>query len=644
MEQIEADVLNLHKGLKFVHINARSSYNKLHEIYSKYKECDVIVITETWLNVAIPEAAVSLEGFRLIRQDRYKLDLRKGGGICIYVRDACTFEHLDIYSAVTDNYEVLSIKIKFENIRPCYVCGVYRPPKGKPKELLDRLSRILENVDLLRNEVYILGDMNIDYLCDATLKRLQVKNFESRFNIKQIIDIATRVTETTAKVLDWIYTNSDHIANSGTINHNMSDHYPVFIVRKKTRNKIVKKTVVGRSYLRYITEVFQQKLDNKDWTNFDTESDDPSALWEIFENHVTIVLNEVCPMKHLTVPENKPKWLNNDILLLMRKRDKMYKEARRKKDSHSWRKAHFLRNRVEMMIKNYKKEKIQENLHRNRTNPRKFWDSIKEIWPKTGGTSVHSLTGNNENEIIQGDHLAEHINSYFANIGKTLADKIRTNNVSSSPKLYHTALNNHNDNIMSIPITHEEFLNILNDIDINKSSAIDNIRSMVLIDSFRSQLDRVIRIYNGSLTRCIFPTCWKKGTVIPLPKISHPKTASDMRPITLLPLPGKIMERIISNRLKDYLDVHNILTDKQHGFRKGRSTLSAIVEFLNTIYNNVNDNYDSFIIYLDLKKAFDTVSHSLLLTKLGRLGLEPRTVSWFSSYLTNRVQRTRIND
>ena len=105
-----------------------------------------------------------------------------------------------------------------------------------------------------------------------------------------------------------------------------------------------------------------------------------------------------------------------------------------------------------------------------------------------------------------------------------------------------------------------------------------------------------------------------------------------------------MLEHIISKRLKSFLHDNNILTDKQHGFRKGRSTLSAIIEFLNIIYNNVNDNFDSYIIYLDLKKAFDTVSHNLLLNKLVRLGLMPRTVSWFDSYLLDRVQRTKIND
>ena len=114
--------------------------------------------------------------------------------------------------------------------------------------------------------------------------------------------------------------------------------------------------------------------------------------------------------------------------------------------------------------------------------------------------------------------------------------------------------------------------------------------------------------------------------------------------IALLPLPGKILEHIISKRLKNYLNLYDILTDRQHGFRKGHSTLLAIMEFLHVIYSTVNNNCDTYIIYLDLKKAFDTVSHDLLLCKLGNIGLHLNTANWFRSYLSGRIFRTRIND
>ena len=643
MNHIESNTLASEKGLKFVHVNARSMYHKLSEIQAHYEFCDVIIITETWLNASIPDAALGIPGFRLIRQDRNKIDDKKGGGVCIYIKTTCTIEQLPHISEVTDDFELLGIKAKFPNIKPCYILGIYRPPKGKAIKLFDKLSNVLGGLDLSRNEFVSLGDMNIDYNSTAALRKLHIKHFESRFGVRQLIATTTRSTQTTATLLDWIFVNTEYISCSGTINHNLSDHFPIFFVRKKKRNKIAKKTVSGRSYLRYDTEVFSNIFTNKDWSKFDNCCSDPNKLWEIFQNHITETLDTICPIKELTVPEHKPRWLSNEILLLMRKRDKAYKVARKKKDDVSWRKAHFLRNRVGMMIKGYKKEKIQSELNINRANPKKFWNNIREIWPKEISTEVHSLKEEDGPDLYEGDELADHVNKYFANIGLKLANNISSHLHDIKP-LYHTVQNFTRDEILSVAITEDELLQIIKKIDVNKSSAIENIRSAVIIDAFKSQLVRVVRMYNGSLTRCSFPTSWKEGTIIPLAKTSAPQTAGDMRPIALLPLPGKIMEHIVSIRLKAYLEEFNILTDEQHGFRKGRSTLSAIVEFLHTIYKNVNVNKDSYIIYLDLKKAFDTVSHELLLNKLKNIGLENNTINWFSCYLKNRTQRTRMND
>ena len=141
-----------------------------------------------------------------------------------------------------------------------------------------------------------------------------------------------------------------------------------------------------------------------------------------------------------------------------------------------------------------------------------------------------------------------------------------------------------------------------------------------------------------------FPEAWKRSIVVPLPKIKTPKYASDMRPISLIPLPGKIMEHLISFRFKDYLDRHNILTSRQHGFRKSHSTITAMTSLLHNIYKNLNIKRETYLVYLDLRKAFDTVSHVILTDKLGNIGLDSRTVAWFSSYLTNRSQYVKFNN
>ena len=353
----------------------------------------------------------------------------------------------------------------------------------------------------------------------------------------------------------------------------------------------------------------------------------------------------ICPIRNLIVPESKPDWLTNDIVQLMRRRDKMYKEARRKKDPVLWRKATFLRNRVEMVIKTFKREKIKSELEQNRDNPKRFWGNINSLIGKKDNVSVQRLNSENGDEVYEGPQLAEHINNYFAEIGSRLAtDIIESYGINPEQVQFQGPSNINSDNITNREITTIDLENFFKKVNVNKSSAIPDIKTQVMVHAYKHQSERVVRMYNGSLTQCTFPLKWKKATIVPLPKVANPKTVSDMRPISLLPFPGKIMEMIVSHRLKSYLDANKLLSKKQHGFRKKKSTLSAIVEFLHDVYRDQSLMQETYVVFLDLKKAFDTVSHKILLNKLKHLGLDQNSINWFQSYLQNRTQRTVINN
>ena len=135
---------------------------------------------------------------------------------------------------------------------------------------------------------------------------------------------------------------------------------------------------------------------------------------------------------------------------------------------------------------------------------------------------------------------------------------------------------------------------------------------------------------------------WKLGTIIPLPKKANSEDVTDLCPISLLPVPGKILERLVCTRLNNYLERQAHLTQAQHGYRKGRSTLTSITKFLNDVYSNANEKLPTHAVFLDLRKAFDTVSHSHLIDKLSSLDLNIPTLNWFSSYLSNRYQCIKL--
>ena len=276
------------KGVKMVHINARSLLNKLNDIAINLDFCDIIVITETWLMRSVPTPAITIDRFSVVRHDRDTSRTKKGGGICIYIKNTFTFTILFFFGLISPDIEIIGVKVKIKHIKPCYVFCTYRPPSGNMKNFIEQVKLTLNTFDFTRSELFILGDYTYNSI--ALTRKLKIKNIESKFNIKQKIDSDTRITNTTSTLLDWIYTTMEYISNSGTIYYNVSDHLLTFLIRKKPRNVLKKITITGRSYVRYDKVAFQQALSQCDWEIFD-RTDDPNLMWESFENNIRTVLD-----------------------------------------------------------------------------------------------------------------------------------------------------------------------------------------------------------------------------------------------------------------------------------------------------------------------------------------------------------------
>ena len=109
----------------------------------------------------------------------------------------------------------------------------------------------------------------------------------------------------------------------------------------------------------------------------------------------------------------------------------------------------------------------------------------------------------------------------------------------------------------------------------------------------------------------------------------------------ILSLPGKILEQIVHSNISAYLELNELLNDNQSGFWKGYSTVSTVAHFTDDIFLAMNENQSTLAVYIDLRKAFDTVNHTILIKKIEKLGLNVSTVKWLTSYLTNRRQCTK---
>ena len=166
--------------------------------------------------------------------------------------------------------------------------------------------------------------------------------------------------------------------------------------------------------------MFVAFLLNCNWQEFDSSSD-PDTLWDVFELNIRESLDKICPIKQIKVPITRPKWLINEIVSLMRDRDKMFSHARRTNNQDSWNMARFLRNWVEMAII---KTKSNTQLNESKNNPKRFWRSIREVLPQRNTSIIKPLIDTKNNSKIEKDRLPSFINTFFANIGHNLAQPL----------------------------------------------------------------------------------------------------------------------------------------------------------------------------------------------------------------------------
>ena len=139
------------------------------------------------------------------------------------------------------------------------------------------------------------------------------------------------------------------------------------------------------------------------------------------------------------------------------------------------------------------------------------------------------------------------------------------------------------------------------------------VKKSMLVNHLQLTCYHIVYIFNLSLQTGIFPQKWKIATVVPLFKGAARDEVSNYRPISLLPLPGKILEKIVHRRISLFLENNNLLCKEQNGFRKSRSTTHSIVNHTNSLFDAVNKQETCLAIFIDLKKAFDTVNHNILL-------------------------------
>ena len=408
-----------------------------------------------------------------------------------------------------------------------------------------------------------------------------------------------------------------------------------------TKIKIYKRDFSNLSESELVEEVGQV-----DWENvLNGDNPNPTSMFDSFYNKVSSIIDKHIPIKQLTKRElkiqSKP-WITPAIRESIRKKNKLYKRYLKTKSQQIYYNFKQYRNKINHLMRISKRNYYNAYFIEHSNDSKLIWKGIRQIiyMNKSNAHSIPTKINANGHEITDLKEIADAFSSYFANIGNHLASDIPS--VTKSP-LDFMAQSNRNS-FCIFPTTASEIeseIAILND----KKAVRPNSIPIKVLKLLKGILSKPLEIiFNVSFSTGIVPDSIKIARVIPVFKKGNHSSLSNYRPISLLSIFNKLLEKLMYNRLINYLEKNNILFEKQFGFRAHHSTEHSILSIVNKIHQAIEEKSYSCGIFLDFSKAFDTVDHNILIRKLERYGIRGVANDWFISYLTNRKHYVSLNN
>ena len=517
-------------------------------------------------------------------------------------------------------------------------------PCSALSEFFDHFEKLIKAIDNENKEMYILGDLNCDLLRpdkDYNIPTKKIKSLYELYQLSQLIDEATRVTMTTTSLIDHMVTNiPEKLSDSGVIHTGISDHSLIFAIRKISVIKKQENIVEMRKMKNFNEENFVAELLKQHWEQVYFFAEDPNDMWEIWKKIFVEVLDKHAPLQCKKIRSKKVPWITSDIKKLINTRDKLKRKSISTNLENDWFDYKTSRNKVNIELRNAKKEYYSSKIAGQKFNPKKAWKSINNLLGRQNKPTVVNEINLGEKNFTTPKDIAEGFNDYFSNIGPDLASKIDTSNYN-----FETYTKTAESEFAAFqPVTVSHVCRLLHGLSSNKATGIDKISCKIIKIAAPAISDSLTFIFNQAITLSSFPNEWKMARVIPLYKNGQRNIPGNYRPISVLPAISKIMERIMYDQLYNYLTKFELLSDSQFGFRKSHSTATALLDCTNDWYMNLDRKMFNLVVLIDLKKAFDTVDHQILLRKIELYGIKGEALTLLKSYLTNRNQKCQIKN
>lgn len=627
--------------LNIIHLNIRSlnkNFDNLLILLESLKiKFDLIVLSETWkIN--------NLENFNIEGYDIFYSEgsHNQNDGLVMYVS-----KNINPKFTTVKFSENTFVKLALEKNNLLFnVVAVYRLPSTNSKNFLHELQNVLSQIKQKNATNIFLGDINIDLHKKDENVTNEYINILAERGFFPYVNHSTRISEENESCLDHCFINiSPNITNTINISpivlkSNITDHYPIIIkLIRKTQNKNTKENINNeQTQTIYNYKILKQLMQSETWQNL-FQISDPNLAYESFLNILNTNLEKCSKILLIKSKEKKIKpWITKGLVLAIRKRDKMKEDVNKNKnDIALLNKYKEYRNLTNNLIKKVKRDYYHNIILENKNNIKTVWEIVNESLNEKRSSKKIIIKQNNV-DLVNDKDISENFNNFFINVGENMANKIQVD------KLLKRRNINGCNNMFLKPISENEIMKTINELKNKSSPGEDKISSKILKFLNSVIAKPLCYIFNLCFEKGIFPNKLKISIVTPVYKTGDRTIVSNYRPISVISNIGKVLEKCIKSRLLEHLNYNKILSLNQYGFTEGMSTDDGMYEVMKDIYNSVDNKKKQIAIFLDLAKAFDTVSHEILINQLNQYGIKGIVNDFFRSYLQNREQCVKIGE
>ena len=606
----------------------------------------IITLTESHVRDDILDAEIAIKGYDLFKRNR-QAGIRQGG-VVTYIRSDFADSAKEVASGSIGKIEYLCIYIESINV---LLVTVYRPPENNCRhfrEVINEINNCINSLDLYPSIIFT-GDLNLPNLTfvngEATnspseestqgaLIRFATDNF-----LTQLVEEPTRLNN----ILDLLYTSNQDLFSDIEVQENnlLSDHRLIVanmsIVCNEGPEGNENTPLHSLRSLNFFDknvnwERISQEIENINWD----EKFNGSDINEIYNQFCSELLN----ISEKYVPKRKP-WSGkkNKIPrhrhLLIRKKRTLYTRIWRSNNRARIDSLKLCIENIEQQLKtSYENERRNAELKATeciKQNPKYFFTYTASKSKVKYGIGPFMKDG----EIINNPKKkAEILKEQFESVYSTSP----FNEQNSAPNPTRTF-----DRILEdFNITEADIKNQIKRLRTNAAAGPDNIPAILLKNCSETIAYPICKLWVKSLQEGYIPDLLKTGIITPIFKGGDRTNPQNYRPVSLTSHVIKIFENIVRMKIENHLTENNLFNDNQHGFRKGRSCISQLLNHYNKIIEDLEKGHRNHVVYLDFAKAFDKVHHKVLLQKLRNIGISGKLHHWIKEFLSSRKQTVTV--